>query len=151
MDIAELMKQAWKDKGITQEQAAEKLMVSRQTISNWENGRSLPDIVSVVRMSELYGLSLDLLLKGDQKMIDKIEKDQRSAAAAKRLVRFRWISVTLGMAALILAQCFEGNPAVDFIEGALPWVLLGLVLAFGAAYLQQERESGDSKEQGPTR
>lgn len=40
-------------------QVAESLLVSRQTISNWENGKSLPDIVSVIRMSELYNVSLD--------------------------------------------------------------------------------------------
>jgi transcriptional regulator with XRE-family HTH domain len=141
MDIAELIKQARKDKGITQEQAAEELMVSRQTISNWERGKSLPDIVSVVRMSELYGLSLDQLLKGDQKMIDKIERDERSAAADRKLFRFGWIAVVLGMAVLVLSQCFEGNPAIDFIDGALPWVLLGLAIAFGAAYLQKEKET----------
>lgn len=53
------------------ERAAEQLLVSRQTISNWENGKSLPDILSIVRMSELYGLSLDELIKGDEGVMKK--------------------------------------------------------------------------------
>ena len=42
--------------------------MSRQTISNWENEKSYPDIISVIKMSECYDISLDYLLKGEQKM-----------------------------------------------------------------------------------
>ena len=55
-------------KKLTQEQVAEILGVSRQTISNWENEKSYPDIISVIKMSECYEVSLDYLLKGEQKM-----------------------------------------------------------------------------------
>lgn len=44
------------------------LGVSRHTISNWENEKSYPDIISVIKMSECYDVSLDYLLKGEQKM-----------------------------------------------------------------------------------
>ena len=54
--IADKIKNARTIKKLTQEQVAEDLNVSRQTISNWENGKSLPDIVSIIRMSELYVL-----------------------------------------------------------------------------------------------
>ena len=47
---------------------AELLGVSRQTISNWENEKSYPDIISVIKMSDYYEASLDYLLKGEQKM-----------------------------------------------------------------------------------
>ena len=53
---------------MTQEQVAGLLEVSRQTISNWENAKSYSDIVSVIKMSECYDVSLDYLLKGEQKM-----------------------------------------------------------------------------------
>ena len=59
-----------KKTGITQEKLAERMGVSRQTISNWENGRSYPDIVSVIRMSGLYSVSLDHLLKEEETMKD---------------------------------------------------------------------------------
>ena len=42
--------------------------MSRQTISNWENEKSYPDIISVIKMSECYDVSLDYLLKGEEKM-----------------------------------------------------------------------------------
>ena len=53
MDIGTKIRNARSDAGLTQEKAAEALGVSRQTISNWENGRTYPDIVSVIKMSNV--------------------------------------------------------------------------------------------------
>lgn len=63
MDIGAKIRIARTEAGFTQEKAAEELGITRQTISNWENGRSYPDIISVVKMSDLYSVSLDHLLK----------------------------------------------------------------------------------------
>ena len=63
MEIGAKIKEARTRTGLTQEQAAEALGVSRKTISNWENEKTYPDIVSVVKMSDLYAVSLDRLLK----------------------------------------------------------------------------------------
>lgn len=68
MEIGSKLKNARSEKGITQEQAAELLGVSRQTISNWENNKSYPDIISVIKMSDIYSISLDHLLKEDKSM-----------------------------------------------------------------------------------
>lgn len=67
-DIGSKIRAARIEKKLTQEQVAELLGVSRQTISNWENQKSYPDIISVIKMSECYDVSLDYLLKGEQKM-----------------------------------------------------------------------------------
>jgi DNA-binding XRE family transcriptional regulator/uncharacterized membrane protein len=58
----------------TQEQVAERLSVSRQTISNWENEKTYPDIVRVIELSNLYSITLDELLKEDKKMIEYLEE-----------------------------------------------------------------------------
>lgn len=50
---------------LSQEELAQKIYVTRQTISNWENGKSYPDIHSLLLMSSLFNLSLDQLIKGD--------------------------------------------------------------------------------------
>ena len=91
--IADKIKNARTIKKLTQEQVAEDLNVSRQTISNWENGKSLPDIVSIIRMSELYDLSLDELLKGDATLLNKIERDMKVAKAENNVIKFAWISI----------------------------------------------------------
>ena len=67
-DIGSKIKAARLEKKLTQEQVAEILGVSRQTISNWENEKSYPDIISVIKMSDCYEVSLGYLLKGEQKM-----------------------------------------------------------------------------------
>lgn len=81
MDIGQKLKKARQKAGVTQEQIAEVIGVSRQTISNWENNRSYPDIASVLRLSEAYEVSLDELLKEaddmkkqEQTQIDFLEK-----------------------------------------------------------------------------
>lgn len=68
MEIGSKLKKARNENGLTQEQMADALGVSRQTISNWENNKSYPDIISVIKMSEIYSISLDHLLKEDDSM-----------------------------------------------------------------------------------
>ena len=58
MEIEKKLKDIREKAGLTQEQLAEAIMVSRQTISNWENGKSLPDIISIIKLSELYKSAL---------------------------------------------------------------------------------------------
>lgn len=138
MMIAEKIKNARIQKGYTQEQVAEKLLVSRQTVSNWENGKSLPDIISIIRMSDLYELSLDELIKGDKALLKKMDKDVRAVKAEKQIMKFAWISIVIGTILIILGEIFEGNPLIDFMNGALPWVLLGLMFLFAILYLDKE-------------
>jgi len=65
MNIGQKLKNKRTQSGLTQEAVAEKIGVSRQTVSNWENNRSYPDIVSILRLSDLYEVSLDEFLKED--------------------------------------------------------------------------------------
>ena len=54
-----------KEKGWTQQQMADHLFVTRQTVSNWETEKSYPDVHSLLILSDLFGVSLDELIKGD--------------------------------------------------------------------------------------
>ncbi|HCS93291.1 MAG TPA: XRE family transcriptional regulator [Bavariicoccus seileri] len=60
MTIGKQLKKARLDANLTQESLSKRINVSRQTISNWENERSYPDISSIILLSDIYGLSLDL-------------------------------------------------------------------------------------------
>ena len=73
MEIGKKLKKARQMSGLTQENVAEKLNVSRQTISNWETEKFYPDILYVLQLSDLYQVSLDELLKGDERMIQHLE------------------------------------------------------------------------------
>lgn len=140
MRIADEIKNARIQKGYTQEQVSENLLVSRQTISNWENGKTLPDIISIIRMSELYELSLDELVKGDKVLLEKIERDVSAVKAKKKIIKFAWISIVISTILIILGEMLKGNPFIDFLNGALPWVLLGLMFLFAFLYLDKEEK-----------
>lgn len=87
MDVGQKLKETRRAVDLTQEAVAEEIGVSRQTLSNWENGRSYPDIRSVISLSDLYSLSLDELLKGDAKMTEHLEKSTDVVGSRQKLTR----------------------------------------------------------------
>lgn len=65
--LGEKLKSARKDAGLTQEQLAVKLMVSRQAITKWETDKGMPDLENLKSLSQLLGVSIDYLLdNGEQ-------------------------------------------------------------------------------------
>ena len=63
-----------RERQLTQEQFGSLFHVTRQTVSNWENGKSYPDLQLLVAISDQFGVSLDTLLKEDTKMVKAIEE-----------------------------------------------------------------------------
>ena len=77
MEVKEQIRAYRSSLGLSQEELAEAVYVTRQTVSNWETGKSYPDIQSLLRLSALYGVSLDQLIKGDaERMKEKINDDE---------------------------------------------------------------------------
>lgn len=77
MRLGEVLKEKRVELNLTQEEVGEKLFVTRQTISNWENGKTLPDIDSLIDIATFYDLSLDkLLLKGSD-IVEDIKKKEK--------------------------------------------------------------------------
>lgn len=77
MELHEKLKNARTEKNISQKEAADKIGVSRQTLSSWETGKTYPDIASLISLSDLYRVSLDALLKEDKKTsayVDYVDK-----------------------------------------------------------------------------
>ena len=72
MDFGEQIKSIRKKENLTQEQFAIKLNVSRQAVSNWENNKNLPDIGMLILISNVFQISLDQLIKGDNHMNNMI-------------------------------------------------------------------------------
>lgn len=123
MDIGQKLKQARAAAGLTQEQAAGALGVSRQTVSNWENCRSYPDVAMVLAMSELYHVSLDELLKGDRKMIDHLEQSTDTVASRNRLARRITVLAYLVVWALVILTFWLGGR-----QDAMGYALVNLYL-----------------------
>ena len=80
MNIGKRMYEIRQQQNITQEQLASDLAISRQAVSKWESGKAIPDIENLMYISNLYDVSLDELIKGDDKVGEKIVAD----ASAKK-------------------------------------------------------------------
>ena len=77
VEIGSKIKKSRIDAKLTQEQAAEALGISRQTISNWENEKSYPDVNSLILLSEVFQTSIDKLMEGDiEIMKEKINEQE---------------------------------------------------------------------------
>lgn len=109
MNIGKRLKDARIESGYTQEQVAEQLDVSRQTISSWENGRTFPDIVSVVSLSDIYDVSLDVLIKGDEKMLEHLEESTNIVKSNRKLLFAIIANILTAMAMIGLSVIVPSN------------------------------------------
>lgn len=112
MDISNQIKTRREAMGLSQEQLAEKLYVSRQTISNWERDKTYPDVQSLLMLSILFDTSIDTLVKGDVTVMEEaVEMDRKRMGA--RMVRL----AVLMLALLVLAFALILSPAFAWMEG----------------------------------
>jgi len=97
MKLNERLKLARKQKGFTQQEIADILHISRATVSSWEVGRTLPSLDFIIDLSDLYDLSLDILLKEDMIMVNQVNKELKTKKVYKGIV------VAIGSILLIFA------------------------------------------------
>lgn len=127
MEIGKKLKNARIEAGLTQEKAAEKIDVSRQTISNWENEKSYPDIISVIALSDLYSVSLDELLKGNQKMAEHLEESTNVVKSNKKLTGAILLNIILMILLIALNMLLP--------EGTYYLVIVFCVVIMGSSAL----------------
>lgn len=78
MELSRQLRMKREEHGLSQDEVAKTIFVSRQTISNWENDRTYPDVQSLLLLSKLFGISIDELIKGDAvAMQQAIKEDSR--------------------------------------------------------------------------
>lgn len=98
MEIGSHIREHRMESGLSQDDLAERIYVSRQTISNWETGRTYPDVQSLLLLSTLFGTTTDSLIKGDVETMAKVMDE-----AAKRYHRIATTAVVSGVVFLALA------------------------------------------------
>lgn len=139
MEIGEKLKAARIAAHLTQEQAADAIGVSRQTMSNWENSKTYPDIVSVVKLSDLYDISLDRLLKEKEQKeqeispvsdyLNYLEESTDTVASRQKLSIIILLAVYLAIWAFALLMFWCFTPP----DGAMGYSLLFLWLLLPVA------------------
>lgn len=95
MNLGKKILKIRKDNKMSQDEFAEVLDVTRQTISNWENFKNYPDIETLIKISDKFNISLDILLKGDKKMISKIDKQVKASKKFKLITIFLTILIVI--------------------------------------------------------
>ncbi|SDA14026.1 DNA-binding transcriptional regulator, XRE-family HTH domain [Ruminococcus sp. YE71] len=117
MELGTQIKRLRKERGWNQEEFAEKAYVSRQTVSNWENEKSYPDVHSLLILSDLFGVSLDELVKGD---VEEMKKEIRQESIAEYN---RWANI---YSVMFIIAILLPYPLAKF----LGWVGAGIWLVY---------------------
>lgn len=123
MTFGKTLKEHRSQLDLTQQEVAKKLYISRQTISNWENGKSYPDLDMLIKISDVYHVSIDSLLKGDQ----ELKKSLDTQKVESILLPMEYIPLLLNIATAILTFLVPKNIWVVFVGLGLN--LIGLALS----------------------
>lgn len=142
MEVGAQIKKYRSNMGISQEELAEKVYVSRQTVSNWETGKNYPDIHSVLLLSSVFNVSLDQLIKGDV----EIMKNEIKETEIKKLNKIGGI-----YAVFLILTVISFVPFIAFMDwyGLIPWsgvCAIALYFAFKADKVKKENHLSTYKE-----
>ena len=117
VDNMELGKQIYelrKKANLSQEQLAEKVGVSRQTISKWELGETAPDIKQAQVLSQVFGVSLDELTGNDTKEViyEKVSNTEKLAGLIIKVIKiWAYLSLLVFLPPILIPACASSSPA----------------------------------------
>ena len=121
---------------LSQEELAEKIYVTRQSISNWENGKTYPDIHSLLLLSSLFGISLDQLVKGDiEIMKEEIKKEEIA-----KMNRYGKIYTLM-----LIATAVSAVPLFMWLGvwAFIPWGMIWAISLFSAFKIEKVKKTND--------
>ena len=136
MELGKQIKKHRQEVQLSQEELAERVYVSRQTISNWENDKSYPDVNSLVLLSETFQISLDNLIKGDiEVMKDVIQKEE-----IEKMNRYGKIYTIL-----LIATAVSAVPLFMLLGGwaLIPWGIIWGISMYFAFMLEKIKKDND--------
>ena len=136
MEIGNQIRKYRTELKLSQDDLAEKVYVTRQTISNWENNRNYPDIRSLVLLSNVFGVSLDILVKGDLEQM----KDEIKAEDIRKFRRDSRIYTVFLIGMMVLPM-----PLLRYLKvwGIAIWLLWSGVAIWWAWRIERYKKSHD--------
>lgn len=136
MELGSQIKKYRNELSLSQDALAEKIYVSRQTISNWENDKSYPDVNSLVLLSEVFQTSIDNLIKGDVEVM----KEQVRSEDQKEFERLGSL-----YAILFLAMIISPIPLAHYLKflGIAIWSVLMVATLFVAFAVEKKKKHFD--------
>lgn len=88
VDIGQKIYEIRKAEGLSQTEFAEKFHVTRQTVSNWEHGKNYPDMETLIKISDEYGITFDELIKSDKELIRSIDRSRKVASKSMLILQY---------------------------------------------------------------
>lgn len=101
MAFHQMIKERRKQLGMTQEELAKELNVSRSAISNWEIGRNYPDITTLIELAQMYQVSLDELFYDDIDLVNKFAEDNKKKEQLKKVNKLLVFLLLIGVSSII--------------------------------------------------
>ncbi len=150
MDLGNRIKTEREKLNMSQDDLAQKMDISRQAISKWETGSSYPDIEKILRLSEIFSLSLDELVKGDKSFQENLIKEGRRNMSGLTILGY--VLVALGVItgiwgggqysvnlmdpkfmSFLVGGLFLLTIGIALIRNVPSWLILGAIFVTGAA------------------
>ena len=129
--------------GLSQEELADRIFVTRQSVSNRENGRTYPDLQSLLRLSDLFGLSLDELIKGDIETM----KEEINKLEIQKMNRWGGILALLMLTLMLLpAPLLKLLDTAGFLLVMAPLFLVGMAVALKVEKIKKDNDVHTYKE-----
>ena len=129
--------------GLSQEELADRIFVTRQSVSNWENSRTYPDLQSLLRLSDLFGLSLDELIKGDIETM----KEEINKLEIQKMNRWGGILALLMLTLMLLpAPLLKLLDTAGFLLVMAPLFLVGMAVALKVEKIKKDNDVHTYKE-----
>lgn len=141
MEVGNRIREERERAGMSQEDLAAVIFVSRQTVSNWETGKTYPDVQSLLLLSNLFDAPIDSLVKGDVEAMDaEIRSYELDRYKVKAGVVACWILIVVGFAmlALLIAGDITMYSPLWFLAFGITWA--ALVPAFYAWNIERKHD-----------
>ncbi len=136
MEIGKQIRKYRTERKLSQDDLADKVYVTRQTISNWENDRNYPDIRSLVLLSNVFGISLDILVKGDLEQM----KEEIKAEDIRKFKRDSWVYAVMLIGMVVLPM-----PLLYYLKvwGIVIWLLWTCVSLWWGWRIEKYKKAHD--------
>lgn len=136
MELGKHIKKYRQEKQLSQEELANRIYVTRQTVSNWENDKSYPDVNSLLLLSEIFQISLDRLIKGDiDTMKEVIKKEEVTQLKCYGTI----------YTVLLIATVISAVPIFMWIGmwAFIPWGIIFVITMYVAIKVEKIKKNND--------
>lgn len=136
MELGKQIKKCRQEAQLSQEELANRIYVSRQTISNWENDKSYPDVNSLVLLSEIFRISLDKLIKGDIDIMKQVIKKED-------VIKMNYYSTVYTV--LLIATIVSAVPLFMWLRiwALIPWGIIYAIAMYFAFRIEKIKKDND--------